>query len=230
MRSYRFVLAVIIFLVAGALVAGYKTKASFNSNVELGDYLEHSDMILSLDESQEYSSIYFDNTIQSVEDLSAKSELIIKAKPSNDRKNFTQAVRSMIEVLEVYKGNKQIEGTNLYLFEPSHFYGKNYFSLGGYQLMQKDKEYILFLKSLKKPTNYSYSEDEAKSYMPVSSYYGKFPIQHNNDSASYLLTRDELDNGIPYSKIQSWDVLTSKEEVLLRFIEIKQAVILSYKN
>ncbi|WP_223066068.1 hypothetical protein [Paenibacillus caui] len=231
MKPGRLFLGILLLLLAGGVYFGIQTKASFISNVQLDSYMNHDNVLLSLIDSERVSSIYFYNEIKTAGELEKQSALIVKAKVTEDRKNYSHAVRSGVQVLEVYKGNGSLKGSKIYIFEPSNFLDTNYFSFGGYQLMQTGKEYILFINPLKKPKHYSYKNDEAISYMPVSSHYGKFPLQEAPGSGKLrVLTQEELDQGVPYSQIKDWDILTMKEGILKTYMKIKQDVLSTLVN
>jgi len=212
-----------ILILIGSAVYGNKTANSFHDNTNVNELVKQSGVLLSLDDTGQFSSIYFNNNLSSFDQLENESELIVKVKLSRNRINYTQAVRTLVHVTDVFKGNEVKIGDNIIIFEPSNFLGLNYFSLDGYNLMRSDKEYILFLKHLKKPEAYHYTDDQAVTFMPISSYYAKYPM--NSLSGEGYLSREDLDKGINYSSIKDWDIFTTDQNKLKKYNELKKIVI-----
>lgn|GEM_PF-675723 len=225
MKNIRNILYVSLFILIliGSAVYGNKTANSFHDNTNVNELVKQSGVLLSLDDTGQFSSIYFNNNLSSFDQLENESELIVKVKLSRNRINYTQAVRTLVHVTDVFKGNEVKIGDNIIIFEPSNFLGLNYFSLDGYNLMRSDKEYILFLKHLKKPEAYHYTDDQAVTFMPISSYYAKYPM--NSLSGEGYLSREDLDKGINYSSIKDWDIFTTDQNKLKKYNELKKIVI-----
>jgi len=225
LKNIRNILYVSLFILIliGSAVYGNKTANSFHDNTNVNELVKQSGVLLSLDDTGQFSSIYFNNNLSSFDQLENESELIVKVKLSRNRINYTQAVRTLVHVTDVFKGNEVKIGDNIIIFEPSNFLGLNYFSLDGYNLMRSDKEYILFLKHLKKPEAYHYTDDQAVTFMPISSYYAKYPM--NSLSGEGYLSREDLDKGINYSSIKDWDIFTTDQNKLKKYNELKKIVI-----
>lgn len=216
-------MSLFILILIGSAVYGNKTANSFHDNTNVNELVKQSGVLLSLDDTGQFSSIYFNNNLLSFDQLENESELIVKVKLSQNRINYTQAVRTLVHVTDVFKGNEVKIGDNIIIFEPSNFLGLNYFSLDGYNLMRSDQEYILFLKHLKKPEDYHYTDDQAVTFMPISSYYAKYPM--NSLSGEGYLSREDLDKGINYSSIKDWDIITTDQNKLKKYNEFKKIVI-----
>ncbi|GIO86158.1 hypothetical protein J25TS5_30900 [Paenibacillus faecis] len=225
MRKY-FGLLVTILMVS--IVVGIVTSKSFENNLAVQEYTKKSEIRLNLIEDENLVSTYFNNEIDSLNELIDQSDLILKVKATKNRLNYSQTIKTKVEVMKVYKG-ANLEGKHeIYIYEPSYFFGPNYLSFGGYNIMQDDGEYIVFLKHLKKPEGYKYKGDEDVSFVPTSTYYGKFE-ETSNEKTNQPLSREELDNGIKYSKVKDWAIITTKQEQLQKYNELRNAVMAEYK-
>lgn len=88
-------------------------------------------------------------------ELANDSELIVEAKFNGSREtiNFKQnntiidsATKSAVSVTRVFKGDVP-PGSTLNVYEPGYYYNQNtYVPMEGYNLMNRDGRYILFLK------------------------------------------------------------------------------------
>ncbi|OAB45597.1 hypothetical protein [Paenibacillus antarcticus] len=58
--------------------------------------------------------------------------------------------------------------------------------------MDEGEEYIVFLDHLQVPDNYIYKGNEAISFLPKSTYFGKFPT-NQVDTNGQILTKNETD-------------------------------------
>ncbi|MGZ4134997.1 MAG: hypothetical protein ACXVC1_06535, partial [Tumebacillaceae bacterium] len=112
----------------------------------------------------------------------------------------------------------------VYLYEPSYFGGLSYFVTGGYNIMQEGQEYIVFLKHLKVPSGYHYKDDEDISFMPVSSLYGKYPLQSKRNT--HVVSENTEDS---YYQVKDFDILTQEESTLKKYEEFKRLVMQQMK-
>lgn len=229
MKRIRIYLSISLFLVITvAVVTGFLTAASFQHDNSFGNYLDRTDLILNLDENKDLISPYFYNEIHSLEQLMNESPYIVKVKPNMERESYASAVRSAVQVLDVYKGGDHAEvrkGSRLYIYEPSYFFSSVYNSFGGYQIMKANEEYILFLKPLSIPKGYTYKGDEAITFVPVSTYYGKFRSSNRQRTPSRgILTQQKADEGYPYVKVKDWEIITTKPDILNTYRTIQTSV------
>ena len=144
-----FAVAVIFCIVIGRITAG-----SYIDNVELDRYLSNQDVTIAYC-GMGYDPLtnrgYMDNDeIQSVDDLTAKDVVIVKARLNGEfqRKLYYECILSKIDIVECYEGNLK-EGDSISIFEPADCsFVDQILCIDGYSMMQPDKEYILFLKTL----------------------------------------------------------------------------------
>lgn len=217
-KIFYSIIAIVIII---AVRISLDTKASFVDDLSIDNIESHYDYSVRLltDISR---NPYFENTLVDFEELVDSSELVIKAKMNNSREKVAQATLTEIHVVDVLKG--KIQTDNILLYEPAYFWpyiddpNAGTYSTGGYQLMQKGEEYILFLQSLKSPKGYKLSEDEKISYLPVSELYGKIPI--NSKWKPTVIVNDE----VAYREVVNNDILTREKDILLNYIKIKEIV------
>jgi hypothetical protein len=180
MLNKNYLFCIIVFVIFSfSAIYGIVTRLSFNDNTHVGSILKNTDHIsVSLKENNDYSSLYFNNNINDLENLINESDLIIKATVDTDRKNFNKSVLSKICIKDIYSISNFKRGDYIYVYEPSNFIvgNVNFSCFNGYTLMQPDYEYILFLKHLKTPPHYQYKSNEQISFTLVSSIYGKYKL------------------------------------------------------
>lgn len=220
-------------ILAGAVVYGKVTAASFYDDTNVNELIQRSGGGVSPHDNDEYVSTYFNNQQRSVTQLENEAELIVSAKPTRDRINYSNAIRTVVQVTGVIKGSDVKPGDHIFVFEPGSFSTRisssefSYYSLGGYNLMREGQEYILLLKHLPKPAGYHYNDEQAMTFMPISSYYAKFPL--NSEPGSGYLERAEWDKVVSYDRVKDWDILTSDPNVLQTYRQLKAEIAKSVK-
>ncbi len=211
-----------------AVVTGILTRTSYAiEDVSLGNILEKADQIqVQLNEDPHYLSIYFENQLTDLSQLQDQSEVIVKVKMTNERENKMHAVQSGVTVSEVYKGEGLQNGDRIYIYEPGFFYNSEvYFGYGGYNVMLEDEEYILFLKHLPVPKGYRYKGNEAITFLPVSSYFSKYPV--SNHGTTQLL---EENAEITYKEVKDFELLTVNKEMLTQYYSFKKEVMENFNT
>lgn len=218
-------LCTVIVLVLLSLIYGIKTSASFNNNTNVSAILKKSNNIhVSIMNNPKFSSKYFNNAINTLDDLISKSDLVVKVKVESDRTNYNQAVLSRVIIKQIFKGNEAKNGDNIFIYEPSNFIVGNvsFLCFDGYTLMQPQYEYILFLKHLEIPKGYNYSGKEQISYLPVSSIYGKYKISNNPE---YKVINTSANNNLKYKEVENMDLIASNNDVLNKYKNLKLNVL-----
>lgn len=213
--------SIIAILIIIAVRISLDTKASFEDDLSIDHIDKHYDYSVRL-HTDILENPYFENSLVDFEELVDSSELVVKAKMNKSREKVAQATLTEIHVEEVLKG--RIQTNEILLYEPAYFWpyiddpSTGTYATGGYQLMQEGDEYILFLQSLKGPKEYKLSEEEKKSYLPVSELYGKIPIKSNWTPAVIA------DDDVAYREVVNNDILTREKDLLLNYIKIKKIV------
>ena len=221
-KSTKIFWIVIVFTLIVAGIFAMKVSNSFTGYEYLEDIIEHED-INNIRVSRCFfgsEGILYDMNIETYEQLEENADFIVKVKISNKRKIFEFCTKSVATVLEVYKGDLE-ENTSIYVYEPAVINNitiLEYTSGGGYQLMQEDEEYILFLNALPKLEGYQYKNDEANSYMMVSPLYSKYDVDYTDE---YLNVLDEVrldeDVSYTYTEVKEYPIITVSTEEIERY-------------
>ncbi len=215
-------LSLLIALLLLSVVVAILTRTSYAiADVSLGNILENEEQILvQLNEDSHYLSIYFNNELSNFTQLRDQSDIIVKVKVTNERQNYMNALLSGVKVTEIYKGNGIKKGDRIYIYEPSCFNRGVYTGIGGYNIMLENDEYILFLKHLTIPKGYKYKNNEAITFLPVSSYFAKYPLISNE------VTQTLVENAeIKYNKIKDFEILTTNKDILALYQSLKNEVL-----
>jgi hypothetical protein len=207
--------SLILLLILPAVVLGILNRFSYSiEEVSLGNLLESpANIQVQLNEDETYIPLYFSNNQSDVSALRTQSDLIIKAKVTNERINQMYAIHSGVMVTEVYKGKGVGIEDRIYIYEPAFFNDGIYTAYGGYNMMAENDEYILFLKHLPIPEGYRYRGNEERTFIPVSSYFGKYPIQSSDQTK--VLKKEEMHS---YSQVKDYELLTADKEKLGRYL------------
>ncbi len=214
----RLYLGFILLLVLVCAGIGVLTRMSYKPDTELGKYLDQADSLeVAVFNDEEFIDIYYDNDINNLGQLKDKSDLIVKVKPTPERINYLQAVKTRVQVVDAYDTPALQKGDEIYVYEPSAF-RFSYTTTGGYNLMEPEQEYTLFLKKLQVPDGYEYKGDEAITYVPVSTTFAKYPAKGGNNTKL-------VEEKTTYAQVKSYDILTKDQAVLDRYNALKQEVL-----
>lgn len=224
MRKGTFYYSAMGIVLLLCIVVGIFTRFSYRAPLAIGNHFSQTaDYFVSVDQEEEFANHYFDNHIKSYEELEKKADLIVRVRPTSDRTLYNQAILSQVEVLQVYKKQNVRTADFLYIFEPNFFHGDQYYSLYGYQMMLPDTEYILFLTKIKAPPGYRGSEKEAITFLPVSTLYGKFPV--NQEKKAKALSPLALESGqTTFRDVQEYEILSADPKSLDTYFAIQQEV------
>ncbi len=220
----------IIIIIVISIAIGIATRFSYTGEMFLGDFLDKNQgvILVDLETDQEYVDIYFDNNIEDLTELEKNSELIVKVKVHPERKMFIHGIRTKVIVEDVYKSNGINKKDEIYIIEPSSMDNVNhgYTSLGGYNLMEYDKEYILFLKPLEVPEGYKYKGKEKNTFIPISTLYSKYSLEKNENK---IFTEEEfIKQKVKFDDIKSYDLLTISQKTLDNYYNTKNEVFKKY--
>jgi hypothetical protein len=211
-------------------VMGLQTRKSFVDDVEIGNYLNQEELKFSIrDDVSDITQSFVDmESIKSVEDLEEVSPIIVKVKVNKEasRKMYSDDTLTTVEVLEVMKG--QVDKKEILVFEPidiNHLEGADYVnSTDGYNWMNDDEEYILYLRPLKAA---NYSKDKIV-YLPTTTLFSKYS---NSQKSPVLLDQTKINNcTVKYSEIEANEVLITDYQMLEKFLQLKDQVIMENYN
>lgn len=215
----KIIYVLIIILIIGAITFGIYTKKSFKETKLNLDSNKISNASLSLDEEPLDDVSYFNNKIKDLSELLDTSDLIIVGHVIGERELYANAVKTKIKIDTVIRNKSLIDKpSEIFIFEPSYFNFNTYIS-NGYNLMQNNKEYILFLKHLEVPQGYDYKKDELITFIPISTYFGKYESD-NTETPQIISTENE----IKYKDIKSKPILTERKEMIDKYIKIRNEI------
>jgi hypothetical protein len=220
-----------VLLVLFCIVVGRMTAGSYIDNVELEQYLANQDVTVAYC-GMGYDPVtnrgYMDNDeIQSVDDLIAKDVVIVKVRLNGDfqRKLYYECILSKIDIVKCYKGNLK-EGDSIHIFEPVDCgFEEQMLCTDGYSMMQPDKEYILFLKTLKN----TYFGSDKYIYAPCSTRYSKYQVDGNKPKFFSYEELEETESLHLYSEIKEQEVYLYEKEDYEKYLKLKSEVLEKYQ-
>ncbi|WP_044742739.1 MULTISPECIES: hypothetical protein [unclassified Anoxybacillus] len=226
-KGIKILYIVTMCLLIGSIVFGILTKKSFTDNTIPLNLSKFKNASISINDEENITDKYFSNDINNLKELMNKSDLIVKGQISDVRKNYNQALKTKFKVNQIIKSDEKSKNiTYIYVFEPSNFHFNNYVIVSGYNVMKENEEYLLFLKHLDVPDGYKYKHDEAITFIPVSTYYGKYQLSGN--AATQKIEIDKVEE-LKYSDIENYEVVTENSEVLQTFNYLKKEVSKTFK-
>lgn len=211
----------LFLILIAAVLFGFQTKQSFKEE----DVHLNNEKILqanvSLEEENPYLNAYFINEFENTEQLFQKSDLVVIGHVGEKREPYNQAIRSSFIVEHVVKNDSPLSSLpkQIFIYEPSYFVGSTYVSVGGYQLMLDYKKYILFLNHLKVPNGYQLRGKEKMTFLPLSTYYGKFSLESCKKT---LPVGPDID--LTYREIKNYCILTTDHHILHRYRKFKKEI------
>lgn len=223
----KILIAAFGLVIVVCIFVGRITSGSYIDNVELEKYLSNKKLKV------EYCGMgydpltnrgYLDNDeIKSINDLMIGEDIIVvKAKidSSFERKIYYECILSKIEIVDCYKGNL-VKGDKVNVFEPVDCRFENQIlCTDGYSMMQKDKEYILFLKNLK---NTFYGTDKYV-YAPSSTLYSKYAVDNETPKLFSYEELEEPENLHMYSQVKNQEVYLYDKEQFEKYLYLKDEV------
>jgi hypothetical protein len=220
-KSIKIIYLINTLLVIGAVVFGYFTKLSFKeTKIELNSEQKNNAHVSLIEEP---TVNYFNNDIKNLTELVDTSNLIIVGNVIGERQSYKGAIKTKIKVKSIIENKSLLNEVpdEIFVYEPSYFNFDTYISQEGYNLMQNNKEYILFLKHLEAPKGYDYKADELITFIPTSTYYGKFELENEELPQTLSLS---LEEEIMYKEIKNQPLLTENTEIITRYNNIRKNI------
>ncbi|MBX4266146.1 hypothetical protein [Clostridium estertheticum] len=228
-KIYYIIISVSVIL---CMIIGFWVKNSFYNIVD-SQNLEKEVSNYSVANLDDFvGKLYFDNNIKKFPELQKKSDLIVEIKLTANRKLYNQAILSEAEVLKTYKG-KVKQGDKILIYEPVSFSNDFYYTASGYNFMRKNNSYIVFLKNLTIPKGYKYKNDEAKTYLPVSTVFAKYNIKYTNKEKILDKTRlsnEGKSNEIKYKDVKNNEIISTDVKTVDLYNYFKLNVLKTYKQ
>ena len=200
---------------------GFQTKQSFIDDVNVRDAINQKNIHVEISSyNPDITEAFVDtDNINGLSYLEAASPFIVKVKvnPNLKRELYYFCSLTYVDVLEVYKGD--IKDKTLAVFEPMFFQNvdnqTHIYSLDGYNYMNEQDEYILFLKR---------SEDSHYStfdyvYLPTTTIYSKYNISSNQEFS--ILPNSDY---ITYDSVCNNDVLFTDNNRCKLYNQLKKEI------
>lgn len=202
-------------LILAAVGFGLFTRKSFKAeNLNL-DSKENAEVILS-----DTLDGYFDNDISTYEELADQSDLIVTGSITGKQGVYSQALKTKFHIDQIMKGDSgEKTPENIYVYEPSTFSFDTYDVLSGYNVMKENTDYILFLKHLKIPDGYKYKNDEAITFLPVSTCYSKYTLNDRRTEESVSGSEK-----LTYEQVKDMGIITDDQEITDTYNALKKEV------
>lgn len=234
-KGTKILVFITVTLIGFSFVFGFMTRNSLDLNNKILDFDEFRHFYFENPSSptSEFDTTYFNEDIQTIEDLESKADLIVIVTNVKERELVKQATKTTLEIDEVLKGDLK-SGDEIILYEPAYFikwiddHKNGYFNSSGYQLIQDGSKYILFLSHLKAPNGYHWSAEEKRSFLPVSQLYSKYPLNDDMNLEAGLMDIDQLWE--TWGQVQYFEVLTDDDEILNHYISLKNQVLTKYSE
>ncbi|WP_202077778.1 hypothetical protein [Caldalkalibacillus salinus] len=219
-KRKKIYLILIVSVMLVSVLTALLTKSSFASNEEFNDLSEYEDALVTVTSNDSFTSIYFNNNIKDVKELWQQADTVVRGVPLEPRKHLHQATFTPLQVSIVLKGELKENVINIY--EPSDidFTSQKlsfYYSRSGYLLMENDREYILFLKKLPVPEGYEKSEEEERSYLPLSTLYAKYPVGSTWEGD--IISSESSD--FTLKDVYGYDILTRDDQILSKYLDFR---------
>ena len=224
-REKKFILLFVPFLVF-VFVVGMVTKRSWMDNLDANAQIQAGETrYLNLSDDEEYERGYLTPDAADEDSLKEVSEYILKVELNGKRINFSQSILSQVKVLQVYKDKDDIlPGDEVIVYEPCSFrYDMLYYSLGGYNIMQEGKQYLLFLRYVRK----SHLNPRQKGLVPVNAKFSKFEVSETEKGTLLDMQKVRAET-LSYTDIKNREILTDKPDILEHYFALKRKFLQSY--
>ena len=224
---------VVVFIVA--IIFGVHTKRSFINDINNNHFFYDKKIKLSTYDQQfeeDKDGLLNYEDISSINDLIDKSDCVLKIKlvDEDKRKNCATSMLSKVQVVKVYKG-KLLKKQCIMLLEYIEPTKTSILSVNGYNVIKKDKEYIVFLRKYKNRhyTIEHTSEEKLETdsiYIPISPVLGKYPVDDSYKKVELLDKKRlcEEDEPYKYETVKKYEIFTDNPKVLKQYIFIGKQV------
>lgn len=207
-------LVVSVLLLAVGFLIAFSRKPGYSESADLSDESIADLTIL--------DATYVDlvSEMPNAEFLLESSDIVLVVKAAGERSLRNESVLSKAEVTEIVFGDPPSSDT-IYIYEPIIMIlypentGNSIF-ISGECLMQKDKEYLVFLKKTQWPEGYQETETEANSFLYTNEYCSSFCLDPEYSIAvtpSEVKATDGYNSECRYADIQKVDFMGKKEAV-----------------
>lgn len=220
---------IIIIILLGVFLLAFNIRQSFIKDTDINLYTNNKDIsYMSVEFEEDITKSFTKNKdILKLEQLEKISPIIVKVKvdDSASREMYEETTLTKVIIKEVFKG--ELDQNSIYVFEPFDCYNEDnllyLYSLDGYNIMNKNSEYILFLREIK-DSNYT-SDDSI--YMPTTTLLSKYSI---NDKMLELNNVKLINNQVKYYNVKNLDIISDNSENIEKYNDIKLSILKKYTN
>lgn len=226
-RIIIFSLSILTFI---AIIVGIATRSSYINDIDISLLSSNSEKLyVGIEDIQDK---YFTTDIITLDDLLENSDYVVKIKRTNEIQIMERCLLTKCEVKKVYK-TKDTDKIHdyIYIYEPATFSVQYnlFMTTGGYNFMNSQHEYIVFLKDLKIPDGYKASTIEENSFMFTNPQLSLFNCSQKN--TTILIDESKYREGsITYNMIKDYDILFIYEEEKQIYDKIREQVISRYNS
>ena len=224
----RFIWVIIIIILLAMIMLAFNVRQSFVKDTDINLYINDKNILCTILEHQEDITKDFikNEEISKLEQLEEMSPVIVKVKVDSNspREIYEEATLTKVTVKEVFKGN--LDKESIYVFEPFYMLTNPPIiinSLDGYNVMDKDLEYILFLREMK---DSNYTPDDT-IYMPTTTLLSKYSI---NNTILKLNSVKLINNEVKYYNVKGLDIINNNLKDIEKYNDMKLNVLKKYTN
>lgn len=229
-----------ILLSAVFLIAGIWIAVSYRAGLKTADLSDEAlanYKIEYLQSGESYGSL----TLISARDIVQNSDAIYLVEATGNRTLSENEILSEVTVKHCFKQYKDIkENETIYIYEPVkvNIYKTNrtvggtvsggYIMLSNFNIMEKNKTYIVFLKFFERPEEYyNYSEREQRTFLFTDKNVGLFPCE--TDVNCLVINIDSTVRF--YNEIREYDYITHSKERAASYSKLQKELfeIIDYK-
>lgn len=225
----RFIWIIIIIILLGVFVLAFNIRQSFIKDTDINLYTNNKDIsYMTVEYEEDITKSFIKNEdISKLEQLEKISQIVVKVKVDDSvpREMYEETTLTKVIIKEVLKG--ELDKSSIYVFEPFDCYnGDNLlylYSLDGYNIMNENSEYILFLREIK---DSNYTPDNS-IYMPTTTLLSKYSI---NDKMLKLNNVKLINNQVKYYDVKNLDIISDNSENIEKYNDIKLSILNKYTN
>lgn len=191
-----------------SIFRGVNTCKGWNDDTQLRDHLKEGNLTVEPSDSEEDISFLLPEEVSSFEQLCGTADAIVRLKvtANNERTMYTECTLTTAKVLEVYQGN--VSGKTLSIFEPAYIDKHSVWTVGAYQLMEDNKEYIVFLREIQ----CSLYNGQKSVYLPTTTALSKYQCTQNRVTGKAYKRKE--DKELNFNEVYSYDALILDKQIL----------------
>ena len=224
----RFIWIIITIILLAMIMLAFNVRQSFVKDTDINLYINDENVLCTILEHREDITKDFikNEEISKLEQLEKISPVIVKVKVDSDssREIYEEATLTKVNVKEVFKGN--LDKESIYVFEPFYILTDTPIIinlLDGYNLMNTESEYILFLRDMK---DSNYTPDDT-IYMPTTTLLSKYSI---NNTLLKLNSAKLINDEVKYYNVKGLDIINNNLKDIEKYNDMKLNVLKKYTN